>query len=38
MAELADVENEYIRTEIEEFLERPEEITRNIELFSKATP
>lgn len=38
MAELSDVENEYIRAEIEEFLERPEEIERNIELFSKATP
>lgn len=38
MAELADIENEFVRTEIEEFLERPEEIARNIELFSKATP
>lgn len=38
MAELSDVENEYIRAEIEEFLERPEEIERNIDLFSKATP
>lgn len=38
MAELADIENEFIRTEIEEFLERPEEIERNITLFSKASP
>jgi 5-methyltetrahydrofolate--homocysteine methyltransferase len=38
MAELADVENEFIRTEIEEFLERPEEISRNIELFARVSP
>jgi methanogenic corrinoid protein MtbC1 len=37
MAELADVENEFIRDEIEEFLERPEEIARNVEMFSKAS-
>jgi len=37
MAELADVENEFIRGEIEEFLERPEEIARNVEMFSKAS-
>lgn len=38
MAELADVENEFIRSEIEEFLERPEEIARNVELFSRVSP
>ena len=38
MAQLSDVQNEFLREEIEVFLERPEEIERNIELFSKATP
>jgi len=38
MAALADVKNEFIRSEIEEFLERPEEVTRNIELFARVRP
>ncbi len=38
MAELSDIQNETIRAEIEEYLDRPEEIERNIELFSKARP
>ncbi|MDE0298803.1 MAG: corrinoid protein [Candidatus Poribacteria bacterium] len=38
MAELADIENEFIRDEIEEFLERPDEIERTIETFSNAAP
>ena len=38
MAVLADVTNEFIREEIEEFVERPEEIERSIELFARVTP
>lgn len=38
MAELSDIQNEAIRAEIEEYLERPEEIERNVALFSKARP
>ena len=38
MAELADIENEFIREEIEEFLERPDEIERTIQAFTHATP
>ncbi len=38
MAQLSDIANEIIRAEIEEFLDRPEEIERNIELFSRASP
>ncbi len=38
MAELSDVQNQTIRDEIEEYLERPEEIARFIELFSRAKP
>ena len=38
MAQLSDIGNETIREEIEEFLERPEEIERNIELFSRVSP
>ncbi len=38
MAELSDITNETIRDEIEEFLERPEEIERFIELFAKVRP
>ena len=38
MAELADIANEFIREEIEEFLERPDEIARTIEIFAKAAP
>jgi 5-methyltetrahydrofolate--homocysteine methyltransferase len=38
MAELSDIQNDFIRAEIEEYLERPEEIERNIELFSRCRP
>jgi 5-methyltetrahydrofolate--homocysteine methyltransferase len=38
MAELNDIENEFIRDEIEEFLERPEEIERTINLYAQARP
>ena len=38
MAQLSDIANEIIRAEIEEFLDRPEEIERNIKLFSRASP
>ena len=38
MSVLADITNEFIREEIEEFLERPEEIERSIELFARVTP
>ena len=37
MAQLSDIANEIIRAEIEEFLDRPEEIERNIELFNRAS-
>ncbi len=38
MAELSDIRNQILQDEIEEYLERPEEITRFIELFSRAKP
>ena len=38
MAELTDIQNEFVRAEIEEYLDRPEEIRRNVELFAKARP
>ncbi len=38
MAGLADIANGIVREEIEEYLERPEEIARNIELFARARP
>ena len=38
MPELSDIVNPFIRDEIEEFLERPEEIERNITLFSRCSP
>ncbi len=38
MAELSDVSNEDLRFEIEEYLERPEEIQRFIDMFSQARP
>jgi len=38
MAELTDIQNEDIRYEIEEYLERDEEIERNIELFARVSP
>ena len=38
MVEVKDIQNEFIRTEIEEFIERPEERARIIQMFSKAHP
>ena len=38
MTVLSDISNETIRAEIEEFVERPEEIKRFVELFSQANP
>ncbi len=38
MAELTDVQNQTLRDEIEEYLERPEEIERFVALFSGARP
>jgi 5-methyltetrahydrofolate--homocysteine methyltransferase len=38
MAELSDIANPTIREEIEEFLERPDEIERNVELFARTRP
>ena len=38
MAELSDIANAVIRDEIEEFLERPDEIERNVALFARVRP
>src|SRR5437773_11743775 len=38
MAELSDVSNDFIRQEIEEYIERPEERERTIKTFARATP
>tara|TARA_B100000029_G_scaffold2589_1_gene3138 strand:- start:5161 stop:5913 length:753 start_codon:yes stop_codon:yes gene_type:complete len=38
MADLKDISNEKIRQEIEEFVENPEEIERNVEIFSRVRP
>ena len=38
MAELSDISNDFIRQEIEEFIERPEERERIINTFSKSRP
>lgn len=38
MAKIADIQNEFLRDEIEEFLERPEEIERTVGIFAKARP
>jgi len=38
MANIADIQNEFIREEIEEFIERPEEIERTVSVFAKARP
>ena len=38
MANIADIQNEFLREEIEEFLDRPEEIERTIKIFSKSRP
>jgi len=38
MAEITDISNDFIRQEIEEYIERPEERERNINLFARARP
>jgi len=38
MAELSDIANATIREEIAEYLERPDEIARNVALFARARP
>jgi 5-methyltetrahydrofolate--homocysteine methyltransferase len=38
MPELSDIHNEFIRGEIEEFVERPDEIEKMINLFANASP
>ena len=38
MAQLSDIASDIVREEIEEFLDIPEEIERNIELFAAAAP
>ena len=38
MPALGDIANEIVRAEIEEYLERPEEIERNVALFARARP
>jgi 5-methyltetrahydrofolate--homocysteine methyltransferase len=38
MAEISDIENEFIRQEIEEYIERPNERERTITTFAKARP
>jgi 5-methyltetrahydrofolate--homocysteine methyltransferase len=38
MAQLSDIGNAVIRREIEDFLERPDEIARNVELFTRVSP
>jgi 5-methyltetrahydrofolate--homocysteine methyltransferase len=38
MAEITDIENEFIRQEIEEYIERPDERERTINTFAKARP
>jgi 5-methyltetrahydrofolate--homocysteine methyltransferase len=38
MAELTDIANEIIRREIEEYVERPEEVERNVDLFARTRP
>ncbi len=38
MAELADISNEFIREEIEEYVERPDEIERSVALFARVSP
>ncbi len=38
MAELSDIQNETIRDEIEEYIERPDEIERTVGIFAKARP
>jgi hypothetical protein len=38
MPEITDIENEFIRDEIEEYIERPDERMRTIDTFVQASP
>ena len=38
MAELSDIANEFIREEIEEYIQRPDEYERSVELFARVSP
>jgi 5-methyltetrahydrofolate--homocysteine methyltransferase len=38
MAQVADITNELIREEIEEYVQRPDEIERSVELFARVSP
>ena len=38
MASINDIANEFIREEIEEYIEQPDEIQRFIQMFSQAVP
>jgi 5-methyltetrahydrofolate--homocysteine methyltransferase len=38
MPELKDITNEFIRDEIEEYIERPDEYQRSVELFARVSP
>jgi 5-methyltetrahydrofolate--homocysteine methyltransferase len=38
MSELTDITNEFIREEIEEYIERPDEFERSVELFARVSP
>jgi 5-methyltetrahydrofolate--homocysteine methyltransferase len=38
MAEITDIRNEFIRQEIEEFVERPDERQRMVDMFARARP
>ena len=38
MAEITDIENEFIREEIEEYIEQPDEAARLIDAFARITP
>jgi 5-methyltetrahydrofolate--homocysteine methyltransferase len=38
MANISDIQNEFLRQEVEEYLERPEEIARTVGIFAKARP
>ena len=38
MTEVTDIANEIIRKEIEEYIERPEEVERNVNTFSRMRP
>jgi len=38
MPELTDITNEFIRDEIEEYIERPDEYERSVELFARVSP